>query len=188
MPGRGTPQRHNVVPPLLPMMSATPNAYLRTCSMRWKPADQVGRHELHLVVLVVLVAAPERRVAGGVVVLEEVRRSNRGMSVLLYSRLNASSTKGLGGSSSSGFGFFFSSVPRPLPPHHQQQQRQPSASSLPGRAQPRPCPFAPPSRPERRTLRPQHLHRLRLLHHRVVQAVRVPVLLRQCLSSAPFRR
>ncbi|RNF04873.1 hypothetical protein TcG_11154 [Trypanosoma cruzi] len=41
------------------IMNATPNAYWRTCSMRWNhTVDQVCRHALHLVVLVVLVVDP----------------------------------------------------------------------------------------------------------------------------------
>ncbi|ESS55531.1 hypothetical protein TCDM_12987 [Trypanosoma cruzi Dm28c] len=71
-------QRHNFVPPLLHNHERNAKRVLAHVLHALEPhADRVGRHALHLSVLVVLVAAPERRVAGGVVVLEEVRRSNR---------------------------------------------------------------------------------------------------------------
>ncbi|EKF26384.1 hypothetical protein MOQ_009925, partial [Trypanosoma cruzi marinkellei] len=69
-------------------------------------ADQAGSHALHLVALLVFVAAPQRRVTG-VAVLDEYGAATVWVSVWLCSRSNASDTNKLGGSSSSGFGFFF---------------------------------------------------------------------------------
>ncbi|RNC53427.1 hypothetical protein TcCL_ESM09251 [Trypanosoma cruzi] len=69
-------QRHNVVPPLLHNHERNAQRVLAHVLHALEThADQVGRHALQLVVLVVLVA-PQIRVAGGIAVLEEVRRSN----------------------------------------------------------------------------------------------------------------
>ncbi|ESS61890.1 unspecified product [Trypanosoma cruzi Dm28c] len=59
------------------IMSATPNAYWRTCSMRWNhTVDQVGRHALHLVVLLVLRADPHILSIHGLVLREAADRSS----------------------------------------------------------------------------------------------------------------
>ncbi|RNF07378.1 hypothetical protein TcG_10362 [Trypanosoma cruzi] len=59
-------QRHNVVPPLLPNHERNTQRILIHVL-----------HALHVVLLLVFVAAPRSLAAGGIVVLEEVRRSNR---------------------------------------------------------------------------------------------------------------
>ncbi|RNC55455.1 hypothetical protein TcCL_ESM07051 [Trypanosoma cruzi] len=70
-------QRHNVVPLLLSNQKRSAQRVLAHVLHALQPhADQVGRHALQLVVLVLFVA-PQRRVAGGIAVLEELRRSNR---------------------------------------------------------------------------------------------------------------
>ncbi|RNF02177.1 hypothetical protein TcG_11303 [Trypanosoma cruzi] len=59
------------------IMSATLNAYWRTCSMRWNhTVDQVGRHALHLSVLVVLLADPHILSIHGLVLQEAADRSS----------------------------------------------------------------------------------------------------------------
>ncbi|KAF5215850.1 hypothetical protein ECC02_010382 [Trypanosoma cruzi] len=77
-PGRATNTlRHNVVPLLLSNHERNAQRVLAHVLHALQPhADQAGRHALQLVVLVLFVA-PQRRVAGGIAVLEEVRRSNR---------------------------------------------------------------------------------------------------------------
>ncbi|GET86353.1 elongation factor-1 gamma [Leishmania tarentolae] len=139
-------------------------------------AHKVGRHELLLVILVVLVARPEARVARRVVVLEEVRcrhRAGVGVAVLalvgvqheaarrqrvkrvrfllllrrlLFVVLHCLLRLLL------RLGFRLRGLLRRL---HRAERRAPLL---------------------------QHLHRLGLLQHRVVQAVRVAVLLRQLLA------
>ncbi|RNC32536.1 hypothetical protein TcCL_Unassigned04843, partial [Trypanosoma cruzi] len=69
-------QRHNVVPPILHNHERNAQRVLAHVLHALQPnADQVGRHALQLLVL--LLVAPKRRVAGGTAVLEEMRSSNR---------------------------------------------------------------------------------------------------------------
>ncbi|RNF09827.1 hypothetical protein TcG_09632 [Trypanosoma cruzi] len=70
------PQRHNFVPPILPNHERNAQRILAHVLHALLPhADQVDRHALQLVVLLLL--APKRRAAGGIAVLEEMRSSNR---------------------------------------------------------------------------------------------------------------
>ncbi|RNC39847.1 hypothetical protein TcCL_NonESM10757, partial [Trypanosoma cruzi] len=60
-------QRNNVVPPLLPNHERNAQRVQAHVLHVLQPhADQFGRHALQLVVYLILVAAPQRRVAGGV--------------------------------------------------------------------------------------------------------------------------
>ncbi|RNC38083.1 hypothetical protein TcCL_NonESM12709, partial [Trypanosoma cruzi] len=64
-------------------------------------------HALHVVLLLVFVAAPQSLAAGGIVVLEELRRSNRAGVRVAVLALQLVQHERAGGSYSSGFIFFF---------------------------------------------------------------------------------
>ncbi|EKF32193.1 hypothetical protein MOQ_003960 [Trypanosoma cruzi marinkellei] len=92
-----------------PIMSATPNAYWRTCSMHYNHT-RIRLAIMHCILLsssylwrhhnVVWPAASQ--------CWKKYGAATQRVSVWPHSRSNASSTNGLGGSSSSGFSFFFS--------------------------------------------------------------------------------